>query len=81
VNAPGRWHDSHVLQRSTLYADWENPDPDRRRRPFPGAVILGRVHLKIFITGTVDPGNIDYETIFKSKLKLCTMKKMYIFRS
>jgi hypothetical protein len=30
---------------------------------------------------TVEPGKIDYETIFKSKLKLCTLKKMQFFRS
>jgi hypothetical protein len=30
---------------------------------------------------TVEPGKIDYETIFKSKLKLCTPKKMHFLRS
>lgn len=41
VNAPGRWHDSYVLQRSSLYLQWENVDPLARRPPFPGAVLLG----------------------------------------
>jgi len=41
VNAPGRWHDSHVLRESTVFSDWNNPDPRLRKRPINGAVILG----------------------------------------
>jgi len=41
VNAPGRWHDSNVLQRSTLFLEWDHLDPRRRMCPFPSAVLLG----------------------------------------
>ncbi len=49
VNAPGRWHDSYVLQRSSLYREWEHPEPAARQRPFPGAVILGTYFLLLTI--------------------------------